>query len=201
MKAWKAPEKARGVPKKGNSPPRFWQTRTSLTGLTARLIGLSGCLLLLQNGLDRQITQADDVLQCDFLRCPWPTHLLHLALNHCWMTSPFWTSNPYKAAPTKQLPTMLCVYNWQDVGHSLIGDIESDSIRLTIWFNLLPNILSNWIRYLIQEIASKTMLSIEWDSDIRYYCIRYNQMLSDCIALQWIRCYQNDKTFLVLNKM
>ena len=95
VKAWKAPEKASGVPKKGYSPPRFWQTGTSLTGLTARLIGLSGCLLLLQNGLDRQITQADDVLQGDFLRCPWPTHLLHLALNHCWMTSPFWTSSPY----------------------------------------------------------------------------------------------------------
>ena len=82
--------------KKGNSPPRFWQTRTSLTGLTARLIGLSGgLLLLLQNGLDR-ITQADDssdnsielMMFGDFLRCPWLTYLLHLTLNQCWMTSP-----------------------------------------------------------------------------------------------------------------
>ena len=46
------------------------------------------------------ITQADDssdnwsdnsielMMFGDFLRCPWPTYLLHLTLNQCWMTSP-----------------------------------------------------------------------------------------------------------------
>ena len=97
LRAWKAPEKAGGAgPKKATPFQDFGRPATSLTSLTARLIGLSGgLLLLLQNGLDR-ITQADDssdnsielMMFGDFLRCPWPTYLLHLTLNHCWMTSP-----------------------------------------------------------------------------------------------------------------
>ena len=43
MRAWKAPKKASSAPKKGSAPFQDFGTE-SLTGLTARLIGLSGCL-------------------------------------------------------------------------------------------------------------------------------------------------------------
>ena len=88
--------------KKGNSLPRFWQTGHLFDGSDSAANwtewrSAAAAPEWFGSGL---ITQADDssdnwsdnsielMMFGDFLRCPWPTYLLHLTLNQCWMTSP-----------------------------------------------------------------------------------------------------------------